>query len=129
MLPLRRRLASCAFVLCLIQAAALFAAPLVACCDGAAAPGVHHESDCCPPGSHAPGQCPLHRDSTRPAAASHCRMTCGHPASTIFLLMPVGVLGAPTTIAATLTHTPIAATRTSFPASVPADLSAPPPKA
>ena len=96
---LRRRLASCALALTVLQAALLFAAPLSACCrlvsartDAAAARATEKE-DCCPPGSHPPGQCPRHQQS-RTASRSDCRMTCdATPAA--FLIGTIGVLSVP----------------------------------
>jgi hypothetical protein len=95
----RRRLASCALALTMLQGALLFAAPLSACCrlvsarTDAAAARTAEKSDCCPPGSHPPGQCPLHRQS-RTAARPDCRMTCeATPAA--FLIGTVGVLPVP----------------------------------
>jgi hypothetical protein len=125
--PLRRRLASCALALCLVQVATLFAAPVAACCatrGGSRAAAT--DDDCCPAGTHAPGQCPLHKAGNRDSA---CRFTCSHPGASALLLMPAGILAAPVTFAAPFTTTRAWAPRplavvSSFP-----DLSAPPPKA
>ena len=66
MRALRRRLASCALALTALQLALLFSVPVSACCVSTAAAVAHAPSstdkDCCPAGSHAPGQCPLHKD-------------------------------------------------------------------
>jgi len=45
--------------------------------------------DCCPAGSHPPGQCPLHK---REAPAGGCRLTCATERSTPFVSGFVGVL-------------------------------------
>lgn len=89
---LRRRLASCALVLIAMQIGTLFGAPISACCDKARAASVASEDapDCCPPGAHPRGECPLHRN--KPV---HCRMTCGRASGPELLLGAVGVLPAP----------------------------------
>ena len=97
----RRRLASGALALTVLQLALLFAAPVSACC----APRHHLAArvseeavDCCPPGSHAPGQCPLHRSTDRSGAeksASTCRMMCDAPHGPQFLLGAIGIVAAP----------------------------------
>ena len=103
----RRRLASGALALTVLQFALLFAAPVSACCNAGAfrapahATAVENEVECCPPGSHPPGQCPLHRRAASSAAARHaasraaCRMTCDAPHGPQFLLGIVGVIAAP----------------------------------
>src|SRR4029077_924842 len=93
----RRRLASCALTLIAVQLALLFAAPASACCKrpGAAAAGAQiaaddEAPDCCPPGAHRDGECPLHRGASSEARgakrATHCRMTCGNTTSPQILL-------------------------------------------
>jgi hypothetical protein len=135
----RRRLASGALALTVLQFALLFAAPVSACCNAGAFRAAHvrtveNEVECCPPGSHPPGQCPLHRravsNAARHAESSRaaCRMTCDAPHGPQFLLGFVGVIAAPQSaeidLAAGLLHasTPRAATaRPSLP-------DAPPPR-
>jgi hypothetical protein len=92
---LRRRLASCALALVVCHAALVLAAPLSACCPSrSAAPAAEAEKDCCPAGSHAPGQCPLHARSKAETKVS-CRMQCDAPHGAQFLLGGVGLLPAP----------------------------------
>jgi hypothetical protein len=93
---LRRRLASCALALVVCQSALVFAAPLSSCCpsrDGAKAKAeqAEAEKDCCPAGSHPPGQCPRHAAS-KAAARISCRMQCDAPHGVEFLLGAVGLL-------------------------------------
>ena len=97
----RRRLASGAIALTLLQLAVLFAAPVSACClpfrlkaeatqvEKAEAP------DCCPAGSHAPGECPLHKGGGAQKSGSDCRMTCDTEHGPQFVLGVTGVLPAP----------------------------------
>jgi hypothetical protein len=123
---LRRRLASCALALTVLQFVLLFAAPVSACCNAGAfrpqadAARVDNDVECCPPGSHPPGQCPRHPPSRRAqsgasagqvqssraaanALARHaessrattCRMRCDAPHGPQFLLGVVGVIAAP----------------------------------
>ena len=99
MRSLRRRLASFALAVALLQGALLCAAPVSACCgkgdtrsqaDGSSAEsGVAVE--CCPPGAHPPGQCPLHK----PARSSDCAFRCGQTHAPDFVLGSVGILAAP----------------------------------
>jgi hypothetical protein len=102
----RRRLASCALTLIAVQLALLFATPTSACCKrpGAAAAGAQiaaddEAPDCCPPGAHRDGECPLHRGASSEARgakrATHCRMTCGNTTSPQILLGAIGVLPVP----------------------------------
>ena len=106
----RRRLASGALALTVLQFALLFAAPVSACCNAGAfgvtaqARTVENEVECCPPGSHPPGQCPLHRRATssarecgetRGSSRAACRMTCDAPHGPQFLLGFIGVITAP----------------------------------
>jgi hypothetical protein len=100
MTAIRRRLASGALALTVLQFALLFAAPMSACC---VRTGVDHASaraadevECCPPGTHPPGQCPRHKGSkSAEATAGDCRMTCDAPHGPQFLLGAVGVLPLP----------------------------------
>ena len=106
---LRRRLASGALALTVLQLAVLFAAPVSACCMASSAE--HHEAaaaaaekaDCCPPGSHAPGQCPLHKSNDRGSRVedrgSNCRILCDAPHGPQFLLGAIGILPEPASIA------------------------------
>ena len=103
----RRRLASGALALTVLQFALLFAAPVSACCNAGAfraaphARTVENEVECCPPGSHPPGQCPLHRRASSNAARhaessrAACRMTCAAPHGPQFLLGFIGVIATP----------------------------------
>ena len=95
----RRRFASCALALTLLQAALLFAAPAAACCPSrTAAPVRAAKADCCPAGAHAPGECPLHRDKAEAAAAqkpADCAMRCDATHSPDFVLGAMGVLPRP----------------------------------
>jgi hypothetical protein len=105
MAALRRRLVSGALALTVLQLAVLFAAPVSACCMRAGSG--HHgvavaadEVECCPAGSHAPGQCPRHRDSksrqtSSNAPASRCRMMCDAPHGPLFLIGTIGLIAAP----------------------------------
>jgi hypothetical protein len=98
---LRRWLASGALALTALQLALLFAVPVSACCASstaaARAASVAAASDdapdCCPPGAHPGGECPLHKN--KPA---HCRFTCGHSSGPQFLLGAIGVLPAPSAV-------------------------------
>lgn len=133
---LRRRLASGALALTVLQFTLLFAAPVSACCNAGAFRSAHavkvdtDEVECCPPGSHPPGQCPLHKDKVRASAASAkqaesarssgasssraaaCRMLCDAPHGPQFLLGVVGVIAAPES-------TPIDLTEDALPAGAP----------
>jgi hypothetical protein len=125
MVPRRRRFATAALVVLMAQLTAVCGVPLAACAASPAA--AHHESvDCCPPGSHAPGQCPLHK---RESASDHCRMTCARQGVTPFVPGIVGVLPVAMSVA------PIVASGTALFAANPVRISltlppaAPPPKA
>ena len=103
----RRRLASGALALIVLQFALLFAAPVSACCNAAAfgakaeATRVENDVECCPPGSHPPGQCPLHKNKNGTSSgagaprAVACRMMCDAPHGPQFLLGVVGAIAAP----------------------------------
>jgi hypothetical protein len=94
----RRRLASGALTLIALQFALVFAVPLSACCISGAAEVTKVEkakSECCPAGSHAPGECPLHKSKNRESMDPVCRMTCGTPDVAQILVGTIGVLPAP----------------------------------
>lgn len=75
-----RTFAAAALVMVLAQLAAVCAIPLVAC---AASPSAHREQvECCPAGSHPPGECPLHKQSSH---SNQCRMTCARQGVTPFV--------------------------------------------
>lgn len=97
MRSLRRRLASCALAVVLLQCALLFAAPVSACCATAAArahaTGAESSAiECCPAGAHAPGQCPLHKQER----SADCALRCGQTHAPDFVLGAVGILPPPT---------------------------------
>lgn len=96
MQQLRRRLASCALALIVVQAALVFAAPLSGCCPSraAASASLQADKDCCPAGSHRSGECPLHARS-KAAGRAACRMQCDAPHGAGYLLGAIGVLPAP----------------------------------
>lgn len=102
MTMLRRRLAACALALLVCHSTLVFVAPLSSCCPArhAAAEAARTdgelatEKDCCPAGSHAPGQCPLHGRS-KTATKVSCRMQCDAPHGVQFLLGASGPLPAP----------------------------------
>jgi hypothetical protein len=114
----RCRLASGALALAVLQFALLFAAPVSACCrsgslDHEAITSDRAEVECCPPGSHPPGQCPLHKNKGARAAdrsAGVCRMMCDAPHGPQFVLGMIGVIAAPASTHINLTadrlHTP-----------------------
>jgi hypothetical protein len=77
-------------VLTVLQATVAFASPLAACCPSRAA-SVQPDEECCPAGSHPPGQCPRHADSKRARAAS-CRLQCDAPHAGGFLVIAIGPL-------------------------------------
>jgi hypothetical protein len=95
---LRRRLASGALVLSVLQLSVLFAAPVSVCCAKASAAAIAAASDdapdCCPPGAHPKGECPLHRGQKQ----VHCRMTCDRSGPPQLLLGSIGVLPAPASV-------------------------------
>jgi len=121
---LRRRLASCALALLCCQTAAIFAASLSSCCAAREAAAAEAEHDCCPAGSHPPGQCPRHAAEKTGA----CRLQCDAPHGVDFLLVVAGVLPAPASAAMQLTPGRFVTTREFAPthhATVP---HAPPPR-
>jgi hypothetical protein len=84
-----RTFAFVALIMVLAQAAGALAAPLAAC--AMASSTAHREAvECCPPGSHPPGQCPLHRKS--PSQSDECRISCAMQGTTIFIPGCAGVL-------------------------------------
>jgi hypothetical protein len=98
---LRRWLASGALVLTVLQLALLFAVPVSACCASAGAARTDSimaasddAPDCCPPGAHPKGACPLHGGRK----TTHCRLTCGHVSGPEFVLGAIGVLPAPSAV-------------------------------
>jgi hypothetical protein len=134
---LRRRLASCALALLVLQCAMPFAAPIAACCAprvatparAAAAPG---DGECCPAGSHPPGECPRHQARKSAGAQtsqrSECRMTCGGPHGPQLLLPNAGLLPAPAATDITLASVPVEARDAANPLPRRALPDAPPPK-
>jgi hypothetical protein len=101
----RRRLAACALALLVCQTAAVFAAPLWSCCPSrhaTAAAEQTDEHDCCPAGSHPPGQCPRHAGDSKAASRAACRMQCDAPHGVQFLIAAVGVMPAPQASVSTL---------------------------
>ena len=130
MAALRRRLASCALAVALLQCVLLFAAPMSACCGSGnvrqKADTARDAHECCPAGAHAPGQCPLHKTSHSAA----CAFRCDASHAPDFVLGAIGVLTRPAaTLAApaavtprTISRTPALLARTILP-------DAPPPKA
>ena len=98
MLTLRRRLASWALALLFCQAVAVFAAPLSSCC--APKQAAAEDQDCCPAGSHPPGQCPRHAAARSKAS---CRMQCDAPHGAQFLIAASGVMPTPAALSFVLT--------------------------
>jgi len=99
----RRRLASGALALIALQLTLLFAVPVSACCASSAAARAtsiasDDAPDCCPPGAHPKGECPLHggrRSDVGGRKTTHCRLTCGHTSLRAFVLGAIGVLPPP----------------------------------
>lgn len=100
----RRRLASFALALSALQLALLFAVPVSACCTRkpvakvTATVEAARTHDCCPAGSHPPGECPLHRNDKsadrETSQAGQCRMACDTPHAPQ-IVFAIGVLPAP----------------------------------
>jgi hypothetical protein len=138
MRALRRRLASCALALTVLQLALLFSVPVSACCVSTAAAAAHAASsadkDCCPAGSHPPGQCPLHKDKRQKSPeqqtsrSAECRMMCDAPHGPQFLLGAIGVLPAPESIEIALTSRALDTRSTASVLSHAAFPDAPPPR-
>jgi hypothetical protein len=81
-----RAFAAGALLMVLAQLTAVCAVPLAAC---AMVPVEHRQSvECCPVGSHPPGQCPLHKNDSH---QTDCRMTCARQGTTPFVPGLVGV--------------------------------------
>jgi hypothetical protein len=131
----RRCLASGALALTVLQFALLFAVPVSACCarGGAdhAAPRAAEEVECCPPGTHPPGQCPRHQ-GTKTAETKRdrdCRLTCDAPHGPQFLLGATGVLPLPQSIEIELSQYALHAAAPDAATARPSLPDAPPPRA
>src|SRR3954465_3617407 len=100
MAALRRRLASCALAVTLLQCVLLFAAPVSACCGSGnvrqKADAARDAHECCPAGAHAPGQCPLHKTSH----SADCAFRCDASHAPDFVLGAMGVLTRPAAVPA-----------------------------
>ena len=92
MQPLRRRFASWALALTVLQTAVAFAAPFAICCPSRAA-SVQDDDDCCPAGSHPPGECPRHAESNSARKAS-CRLQCDAPHAGGYVIVAIGTMPA-----------------------------------
>jgi len=95
---IRRRLASCALALTAVQLALLFTAPVSACCKTAAAAAANARitasedaPDCCPPGAHRGGECPLHKKKA-------CRMSCDHTSAAQLIVGAIGIVPSPSAV-------------------------------
>ena len=99
---LRRRLASCALALTVLQTAMAFAAPLSGCCPSRTAAAAAADKDCCPAGSHPPGECPLHARSKASTKLS-CRMQCDAPHGAGYIIAAFGVLPSPLVVSTPVT--------------------------
>jgi hypothetical protein len=133
MSAIRHRLASCALALIVLQLALLFTAPIAACCvsrGGSAAVKVSAtDAECCPAGSHPPGECPLHKGSksaTRSGAT--CRMMCDAPHGPQILIGAVGTLPAPQVVSVSLTSSAVSAPPSFLISPRPSVPDAPPPR-
>lgn len=86
-------------MLSLLQIALLFAAPVSACCardTGALGASASADVECCPPGSHPPGQCPFHKSRAGTSEQStKCRVRCDAQRPMDLLLATTGVLPRP----------------------------------
>jgi hypothetical protein len=126
---IRRRLASCALALTAVQLALLFMAPVSACCKTAAAAAANARisatedaPDCCPPGAHRDGECPVHQKK------AHCRMSCDHTSAAQLIVGAIGIVPWPSAVVVPSAESaaPVAAPAiVPFRSSVPA---APPPR-
>jgi hypothetical protein len=86
-----------ALVVTLIQCVMLFATPLASCCgrsEPLKAQTNGADVECCPPGSHPPGQCPLHKQKTSQRSSSDCRIRCDAQDAPALLVGVAGVLTA-----------------------------------
>lgn len=135
-MPFRSRLASCALGMMLLQLTVLLAAPFSACCAPAAAtphqtaPRIAEAEDCCPPGSHPPGQCPLHRSARKDtrSPAAECRIRCAAPEAAAFVAGLIGVLPPPVVVSVPARSLDLAAVRDGSVIVRAAHPDAPPPK-
>jgi len=87
--------------------------------------------ECCPPGSHPPGQCPLHKTKSARAAdrsAGVCRMMCDAPHGPQFVLGMIGVIAAPASTHVDLTADSLDAHALPAPSARPSLPDAPPPR-
>jgi len=101
---LRHRLASCALALLFVQTAVAIAVPMAMCCPADTHAAAAQDEDCCPAGSHPPGQCPLHgRAKTTGATSASCRMHCDAPHGIQLLAGTVAVLPVTSRITIALT--------------------------
>jgi len=145
MTAIRRRLASGALALTVLQLALLFTSPISACCTrngGHMAVRVAaDEAECCPAGAHPAGECPLHRPSARASAGrtasprgdsapagSTCRMMCDAPHGPQFLLGTIGVLPAPDVTIVSLASSALPSAASFLTHARPSIPDAPPPK-
>jgi hypothetical protein len=115
------------------QTASVFAAPLSSCCPArhaASAPAAEAEIECCPAGSHAPGQCPRHKGSNAPSKPLKvdCRMQCDTPHGVQFLLGVAGLLPPPVVSPAAPIVSRAVAVATSDPQTRPFVPESPPPR-
>lgn len=83
-----RTFAAGALLMVVAQLTAVCAVPLAASAISPAA-AHRHSVECCPAGSHPPGQCPLHAKESH---SNECRMTCAKQAATPFVPGVAGVL-------------------------------------
>ncbi len=79
----RRLIAAVAVCLALVQASVLSLSAAACCCEARHAAKIAAE-DCCPAGSHPPGECPLHR---APKRAGDCALSCNTSASLQLVLL------------------------------------------
>ena len=145
MTAIRRRLASGALALTVLQLALLFTSPISACCtrNGWHVPVrvAADEVECCPAGAHPAGECPLHRPSDRASASraassrgdsapagSTCRMMCDAPHGPQFLLGTIGVLPAPDVTIVSLASSALPSAASFLTHARPSIPDAPPPK-
>jgi hypothetical protein len=89
----RRQLAAGALWLMALQAALVFTAPLASCCVAHASARAEADEECCPAGTHPPGQCPRHARQARSSSAA-CRLQCDAPHGVQFVTGVAGVLPA-----------------------------------
>jgi hypothetical protein len=129
---LRHRIASCALALLFVQTAGVFAVPMAMGCPGDTHAAAAQDEDCCPAGSHAPGQCPLHARAKTTGADKEehasCRMRCDAPHGVQLLVGAVAVLPISSRITIALTDrgaARVASTTAVLRSTIP---SAPPPR-